>query len=128
MVKNIRIETKKYKTYPSFEALPKNTQKVCEALVWLDKYRRSAYLDDDGNLAPTNNDISRLSEVSSDISNHLGVLDKNGYIIVTYSYHTYDSDLNKIFRSHAIQVLDKAKKAIEAQKNKNFEEGKQNVI
>ena len=119
MIKNIRIETKKHKTYSSFEALPKNTQKVCEALVWLDKYRRSAYLDDDGNLAPTNNDISRLSEVSSGISNHLGVLDKNGYIIVTYSYHTSDSDSNKIFRSHAIEVLDKAKEAIEAQKNKN---------
>ena len=128
MKKCINIKTNNYKTYPSFEALPKNTQKVCEALVWLDKYRRSAYLDDDGNLAPTNNDISRLSEVSSGISNHLGVLDKNGYIIVTYSYHTSDSDSNKIFRSHAIQVLDKAKKAIEAQKNKNFEGGKQNVI
>ena len=118
MIKNIRIETKKYKTYPSFEALPKNTQKVCEALVWLDKYRRSAYLDDDGNLAPTNNDISRLSEVSSGISNHLGVLDKNGYITVTYGYHTADYGSNKIFRSHAIEVLDKAKEAIEAQKNK----------
>ena len=119
MIKNIRIETKKYKTYPSFEALPKNTQKACEALVWLDKYRRSAYLDDDGNLAPTNNDISRLSEVSSGISNHLGVLDKNGYITVTYGYHTADYGSNKIFRSHAIEVLDKAKEAIEAQKNKN---------
>ena len=123
MKKCINIKTNNYKTYPSFEAVPPNTKKVCEALVWLDSDEyRSVYLDEDGNLAPTNNDISRLSEVSSGISNHLGVLDKNGYIIVTYSYHTYDSDdsdSNKIFRSHAIEVLDKAKEAIEAQKNKN---------
>lgn len=119
MQKNIRINTKQYKTYPSFEALPQNTQKVCETLVWLDGCRsRSAYLDEDGNLAPTNKEISELSQVSSGISNHLGVLDKNGYIIVTYCY--YKSDSNKVLRSHAIQVLEKAKQAVEFYDNNNF--------
>ena len=120
MKKCMYLNTKYYKTYPSFEALPPNTQKVCETLVWMDSDEyRSVYLDEDGNLAPTNEDIAWLSKVSSGISNHLGILDKNGYITVTYGYHTADYDSNKIFRSHAIEVLDKAKEAIEAQKNKN---------
>ena len=120
MKKCINIKTNNYKTYHSFEALTPNTKKVCEALVWLDSDEyRSVYLDEDGNLAPTNEDIAWLSKVSSGISNHLGILDKNGYITVTYGYHTADYGSNKIFRSHAIEVLDKAKEAIEAQKNKN---------
>ena len=125
MKKCINIKTNNYKTYPSFEALPPNTKKVCEALVWLDSDEyRSVYLDEDGNLAPTNEDIAWLSKVSSGISNHLGILDKNGYITVTYGYHTADYGSNKIFRSHALEVLDKAKEAIEAQKNKNPQGGK----
>jgi len=127
MEKCLNLKTKYYKTYPSFEALPPNTQKVCEALVWMDSDEyRSVYLDEDGNLAPTNADIAWLSKVSSGISNHLGILDKNGYITVTYGYHTTES--NKIFRSHAIEVLDKAKKANKAQKNKNFEGENENAI
>lgn len=92
------IDSSKKKVYSSYDALPLFTQKVYSALrlMCTDVF----YWDEDLEFTPTNRQIAEISGVTSGITHHLAVLDRNGYIRVTWTYQEGR-------RKHRIELLDK---------------------
>lgn len=92
------IDSSKEKVYSSYDALPLCTQKVYSALCFMctDVF----YWDEDLEFTPTNRQIAEISGVTSGITHHLAVLDRNGYIRVTWTYQEGR-------RKHRIEMLKK---------------------
>ena len=93
-----RIDSSKEKLYPSYDALPVCTKKVHSAL--LSMCKDVYYKDEDLEFAPSNRQIAEISGVTSGISHHLAVLDRNEYIRVTWEYEDGK-------RKHRIRMLKK---------------------
>lgn len=95
------IDSSKKKLYDSYRALPTGTKDVYAALQLIEE-------DRDANVRaspfmPTNRQISELSLVNKNsISHHLAVLDRNGYIWVTWGH------IDSLYiRKHKIELLNK---------------------
>lgn len=93
-----RIDSSKEKLYPSYDALPQCTKKVYSALLLM--CTDASYKDEDLEFAPTNLQIAEISNVTSGISHHLAVLDRNEYIRVTWEFEDG-------IRKHRIRMLKK---------------------
>ena len=95
------IDSSKKPLYDSYKTLPTSTKNVYAALQLIEEdrdtnVRASPFM-------PTNRQISELSLVNKNsISHHLAVLDRNGYIWVTWGY--IDS---LHIRKHQIEFLNK---------------------
>lgn len=95
------IDSSKKPFYDNYTTLPTSTKDVYAALQLIEEdrdfnTRASPFM-------PTNEQISELSLVNkTSISHHLAVLDRNGYIWVTWGY------VNSLgLRKHQIEFLNK---------------------
>ena len=94
------INSSKKRLYDSYDELPKRTKDVYAALQLM--YGDTTYMDDNLKFMPTNRQISEVVGIKNNVSHYLAVLDRNGYIWVTWGH------IDSLYiRKHKIELLNK---------------------